>query len=206
MRLMNKFFNQTRKPEGFLGKVMLSGMNGGGHAKLANFGMDKLPKKDFINIAELGCGAGRNISELLRRYPNAFVSGVDYSELSVEKSREFNKKNSNRCEINQGDVFNLELENNHYDLATAFETIYFWPGLEKCFKNVANVLKEGGYFLIVNESNGEDETGKKFESIIEGMKVYTASEIVDALKSAGFKNISTFNDNKKPWLAIIAEK
>ncbi len=28
MSLMSKFFNNTRKPEGFLGKMMISGMNG----------------------------------------------------------------------------------------------------------------------------------------------------------------------------------
>ena len=35
MALLRKFFNQTRKPEGFLGRLMLSGMNSG-HAKLAD--------------------------------------------------------------------------------------------------------------------------------------------------------------------------
>ena len=30
-----------------------------------------------------------------------------------------------------------------YELATAFETIYFWPGLEKCFAEVARILKPG---------------------------------------------------------------
>ena len=43
-----------------------------------------------------------------------------------------------------------------YELATAFETIYFWPGLEKCFAEVARILKPGGIFMIVNESDGTD--------------------------------------------------
>ena len=43
MALLRKFFNQTRKPEGFLGKLMLSGMNSG-HAKLADWGLTHLPK------------------------------------------------------------------------------------------------------------------------------------------------------------------
>lgn len=206
MGLMNKFFNQTRKPEGFLGKVMLSGMNGGGHAKLANFGLDKLPKKEFNSIADLGCGGGRNISELLRRYKDSFVTGVDYSELSVEKARQYNKKNESICEIRQGDVSKLDLDKCNFDLVTAFETVYFWPGLDVCFKNVYDILKDNGYFLIVNESNGLDETGKKFESIIEGMKVYTAEEIKSFLNGAGFKEINVYNYDGKPWIAILAKK
>ena len=38
MGLFRKYVNQTRKPEGFLGKLMIGGMNGG-HAKLADWGM-----------------------------------------------------------------------------------------------------------------------------------------------------------------------
>ena len=38
------------------------------------------------------------------------------------------------------------------------ETIYFWPGLKECFAQVAKVLKPGGTFMIVNESDGTDET------------------------------------------------
>ena len=37
MGLFKKFVSQTRKPEGFLGKVMLSGMNSG-HAVMADWG------------------------------------------------------------------------------------------------------------------------------------------------------------------------
>ena len=35
MGLFKNFVNQTRKPEGILGKMMLSGMNSG-HAKMAD--------------------------------------------------------------------------------------------------------------------------------------------------------------------------
>ena len=59
MGLFKKFVNQTRKPEGFLGKMMVNGMNGG-HAKLADWGMTHLDVTDPVRIAELGCGGGRN--------------------------------------------------------------------------------------------------------------------------------------------------
>ena len=42
MGLFKDFVSQTRKPEGFLGKMMLSGMNSG-HAKLADWGFTHLP-------------------------------------------------------------------------------------------------------------------------------------------------------------------
>ena len=42
MGLFKDYVNQTRKPEGFLGKLMLSGMNYG-HAKLTDWGFTHLP-------------------------------------------------------------------------------------------------------------------------------------------------------------------
>ena len=78
-----------------------------------------------------------------------------------------------------------------YDLATAFETIYFWPGLTQCFSQVAKVLKPGGYFMVCNESDGTDAASLKFEKIIDGMKNYTAEDITAALKEAGFSKRKT---------------
>ena len=42
MGLIKKYVNQTRKPEGMLGKLMLRSMNPG-HARLADWGMAHLP-------------------------------------------------------------------------------------------------------------------------------------------------------------------
>lgn len=62
MGLFKKFVSQTRKPEGFLGKMMLSGMNSG-HAKMADWGFRHLPSIRPAEIADLGCGGGRNAGE-----------------------------------------------------------------------------------------------------------------------------------------------
>ena len=175
MGLFKNFVSQTRKPEGFLGKMMVNGMNGG-HAKMADWGMAHLTTIVPEEIVEIGCGGGRNAGELLKKYPNARVTAVDYSALSVEKAKDYNKAmiKAGRCEVRQGDVSDLQLPAGTFDLATAFETVYFWPGIGKCFAQVAKVLKPGGYFLICNESDGADPTSLKFEKIIDGMKNYTA--------------------------------
>lgn len=207
MGLFKKFVSQTRKPDGFLGKMMLSSMNSG-HAKMADWGFSHLPDISPENAVDLGCGAGRNVGELLKRYPKAHVTGVDYSDLSVEKSKDYNKTmiEAERCEVVQGDVSDLKLPADAFDLATAFETIYFWPGLEKCFAQVAKVLKPGGYFMICNESDGTDATGLKFEKIIDGMKNHTAEEIEAALRAAGFSEVTSDHHPSKPWITVLAKK
>ena len=207
MGLFKRFVSQTRKPDGFLGKMMLSSMNSG-HAKMADWGFSHLPSISPENAVDLGCGAGRNVGELLKRYPGAHVAGIDYSDLSVEKSKDYNRTmiEIGRCEVMQGDVSDLKLPADAFDLATAFETIYFWPGLEKCFAQVAKVLKPGGYFMICNESDGTDATGLKFEKIIDGMKNHTAEEIEAALKAAGFSFVTSDHHPSKPWITVLAKK
>lgn len=207
MGLFKDYVSQTRKPEGTLGKMMLNGMNSG-HAKMADWGLSHLKTIAPERVVDLGCGGGRNIGALLEKYPSAKGTAVDYSELSVEKAKEFNKDmiQNGRLEVVQGDVSSLNLPDASYDLATAFETIYFWPGLEKCFGEVARILKNDGRFLIVNESNGTDATSLRFEKIIDGMKCYTAEEISDALKAAGFSDVKTDSYQGKPWITVIARK
>ena len=207
MGLLKRFFSQTRKPEGMLGALMLRGMNSG-HGELADWGFTHLPAIRPTQIVDLGCGAGRNAGELLKKYPAAHVTAVDYSALSAEKAAAYNKKSidTGRCTVLRGDVSDLQLPNESFDLATAFETVYFWPGLEKCFAQVARILKPGSLFLICNESDGLDATGKKFENIIDGMKCYTAEELEAALRKAGFSEVSAEHHDRKPWISVLAKK
>ncbi|MCR5269257.1 MAG: class I SAM-dependent methyltransferase [Lachnospiraceae bacterium] len=207
MGLFRKFVNQTRRPDGILGKLMVNGMNGG-HAKMADWGMSYLTRIVPVEIVELGCGGGRNAGALLKKYPGAKVTAVDYSEVSVQKATKYNAAaiEKGRCSVQWGDVSALSLPEENYDLATAFETIYFWPGLKKCFAQVAKVLKPGGIFLIVNESDGTDEASLKYEKIVDGMVCHTAEEIAAALKNAGFSKVTPHHHENKPWIAVVAKK
>jgi SAM-dependent methyltransferase len=207
MGLFKDYVSQTRKPEGFLGKMMLRGMNSG-HARMADWGLSHLPQTGFQNVADIGCGGGRNAGEMLKRYELAHVTAVDYSILSVDKAAEYNKEMiaAGRCSVVQGDVTNLKLTPESYDLVTAFETIYFWPGLTECFANLAKIMKTGGCFMICNESDGKDDVSRKFEKIIDGMKNHTVEEIESALKAAGFSKIKSDHHPSKPWITVLARK
>ena len=78
MGLFKKFVNQTRKPEGFLGKMMVSSMNSG-HAKVADWGISHLKEIEPKEMLELGCGGGRNAAELMKKYPSAKMTMVIYT-------------------------------------------------------------------------------------------------------------------------------
>ncbi len=196
------FFENTRRPEGFGGKLMVSMMNLG-HGALAKWGLQHLEVPEGAAVLDCGCGGGANIKKLLEKAAQGSVKGIDYSEVSVEKSRSLNASaiSAGRCEIMQANVAQLPFEDNSFDLVTAFETVYFWPELPACFREVGRVLRPGGTFFICNEC-GEDN---KWTDIVSGMKIYTADELTQLLTKAGFTDI-VMHKNDKGWLCATARK
>ena len=207
MNIFKKIFSQTKKPEGILGKMMVNSMNAG-HTPMALWGMKHLPLLHPQNIVDLGCGGGQNVENLLNAYSSAYVTAIDYSAVSVEKSKQKNATaiQANRCQIIQDDVSKLSLKDNRYDLATAFETIYFWPGPLESFKEVFRILKSDSYFLIVNECDGTNPKDQKWLDMIDGMSIYPKDELVDYLKKAGFDSVQVVHDQEKHWICFLSHK
>ncbi len=206
MGLMKSFFSQTKKPEGFLGKVMVNGMNGGGHASLAEWGFGFIKKEKAVRSLDCGCGGGANVKRLLERSEKAY--GIDYSDISVAKAKEFNAGaiNNGHCEILRCNVCSLPFGNESFDIVTAFETVYFWQDIDKAFSEIYRVLKSGGVFAITNESTGTDKTSVKFSKIIDGMNLYTGEKLKSLLEGAGFIDIEIHAHPDKPWLNVTAGK
>lgn len=199
--MLNKFFQNTRKPQGTLGKMMLKGMNSG-HAKMADWGFSHISFPDNSHILDVGCGGGANIARMLKEIPGGVVDGLDHSEESVDFSKKTNASQlGKRCEIRQGDVASLPYPDGSLDGVTAFETIYFWPDLDAAFKEVKRVLKPGGAFFICCES--EDPTDTTWTDRIDGMTVYRGEDLKDRLMNIGFTNVE-LHRNEKGWVCLKA--
>lgn len=99
------FFENTRKPVGFGGKIMVAMMNLG-HSPVARWGLRFLELAPDARVLDCGCGGGANIKRLLKKCPQGIVRGVDYSAVSVEKARNLNRTaiQKGRCAVWQGSV------------------------------------------------------------------------------------------------------
>ena len=155
------FFENTRKPVGLGGKLMVAMMNLG-HSPVARWGLQ------FLKLA-----------------PDAKVLDCG-------------------CTVLQGSVADMIFAGDWFDAVTAFETVYFWPDLPQCFREVYRVLKPGGTFLICNESNGDTDKDEKWTEIIGGMTIYKDAELKAYLEQAGFHDVQIHK--KKSWLCITAWK
>ena len=182
MGISNNFGN----PQGLVGRLMLSGMNMG-HTPMAKWGFAQFEVPRTAIVVDIGCGGGYNVRRLLERCPEGHVFGVDISEESVRKSIAVNRNEiGKRCDIVQASVEALPFDDHVLDLATAFETVYFWPDLAENFKEVRRVLRDGGHFVVINDP-GDPNT--HWEDKIPGMRSYTAEQIAQAMEAAGFSDI-----------------
>ena len=208
MGLLSKIFSNTRKPEGFWGRMMVAGMNGGSHREMASWGLDFGGVPAEGEMLDIGCGGGANLQRLMQRSLKGKVTGVDYSPVSVEKSKKVNAEAiaQGRCKVLEASVSSLPFNDDTFVMATAFETVYFWPEIENSFTEVKRVLVPGGKFLIVNEDDGLSGKNEKWEKMIEGMHTYTPDELKKHLVAAGFREITVKRDETKHWLALTAVK
>ena len=200
------FFDNTRKPSGAGGRLMVAMMNLG-HSALASWGLRALALPKDAKILDCGCGGGANIRKMLRRCPQGIVKGIDYSPVSVQKAKRVNRKAmaEGRCVIWQGSVSEIIFAASWFDFVTAFETVYFWQDLDRCFREVLRVLKPGGTFLLCNECGGDDPKDEKWTEKVSGMKIYTDDELKAALEKAGFCSVQC-RKNAKGRLCVTAEK
>ena len=112
-----------------------------------------------------------------------------------------------RAVISLGNASSLPFSSDSMDIVTAFETVYFWEKIDKCFAEVYRLLKEDGVFLVTNELKAEEAQPDKYaklESILD-LNIYTAEELADNLKKAGFAEIKT-EIKGKDWICVIAKK
>ena len=207
MGLLRKFFSNTGKPEGTMGKIVVAMMNRG-HAGIAQWGFSHLDLQGNEQVLDCGCGGGANIAVFLRMVDEGHVTGLDYSPVSVEKAREVNHAaiTAGRCEIVQGNVLELPFDDGRFDVVTAFETVYFWPEIARCFTEIYRVLKAGGVFMITNETSGKTGAHEKWTKIVDGMSVYTGEELEALLTDAGFARVEMDEDLKADRLNVRAYK
>ena len=198
MGILKKLFTNCACPQGRMGRAMLKFMNLC-HAPLTNWGLSLVDIQDGWTMLDIGCGGGATLQRLLKRSQGAKVYGIDISEESVAKARQINADMLDKqVFVQQGSAEKLPYEDGKFDLVTAVETVYFWPNLPSCLKEVRRVLKPGGHFAIMVEVV---DTDSKWTNVVEGMTAYTPDQLKTLLDEVGFKQ--TEIHRKKPSYATI---
>lgn len=206
--LLNKYYSNFRHPEGLIGKFVVHKMNGKKHAALAEWTFTHVEIAKDATALDIGCGGGANVARLLEICTEGKVAGMDFAPVSVAISKSYNKEaiEQGRCKIVGGNAKLLPFFKDTIDVATAFETVYYWPSIEECLAEVLRVLKPGGQFIIANDADGIDPEGEKWAKLIGHMRIYTIDELKHLLTETGFTSVTAHHDKEHHRICVTARK
>jgi len=209
MGILDNFMKHVRRPQGFIGRLFVKGMNRT-HHKRTNWGLQHLKVGEDFTILDIGCGGGRTISKLASMVPKGKVYGVDISEDSVEVARNYNKKlvNEGKVDIRPSGVSKLPFNDDFFDLVTAVETHFYWPDLEADLGEILRIIKPDGLLLII----GGEYLGSRFDDRNRnwakkiGMSLHTLEEFKGIMVNVGYKDAKVFEDYSEGWFCAIGKK
>lgn len=207
MSELAKKLNQCKRPSGEQGKQIADEMNES-HFALTSWGMEKIAIAPDSFILDVGCGGGRTIHRMAAIASAGKVCGIDYSPDCVAWSSAYNAEwiKEGRVEVVQAAVNKIPFEDNYFDIVTAVETVYFWPNLVECFKEINRVLKPSGKFIIINEVYISEAFRERNEAYAAaGMKIFSPEELKEWLELQ-FSIVTVEMVEANNWLCCIGEK
>lgn len=192
---------QGSKPTGYIGKIIGRLMNLLHTDIYINYFKSDLPPEKS-KILDIGCGGGKFIKFLSDSNDTYKLFGLDHSPEMIELSKKINKEaiDNKQVTIIQGSIANILVKKASYDLITAFETIQFWPDIEKAFIEVERLLNIGGSFLIINRY---PKPGSKWWKMA---NIKNDQEYIAMLEKAGLGEVTIDLNFKKGWIIVRATK
>jgi tRNA (cmo5U34)-methyltransferase len=173
------------------------------------------------NLLDVGCGGGNYSLMMLTKIPNLNCTLVDLSKPMLDKAFErVSQKTKNNVTTLQGDIREVKLKENHYDIILAGAVLHHlrddndW---ETTFEKLFKLLKRGGCLMISDLITQDTEllneyTWERYGDYLEGLggkeyrqKVldYVAKEDsprsmnyqLDLMKQVGFRKVEILHKN-----------
>lgn len=121
-------------------------------------------------ILDAGCGTGNLTLDTARRFPNARITGVDFSEASLDRARTLaSEAGITNLQFRWHDLmqpFSAEDTATRYDLVTSIGCIHHTPDPHRCLRNLRGVLADNGIFIIcIYGKHGRIETELRRELV-----------------------------------------
>ena len=124
----------------------------------------RLPElRDHAKILDLCCGTGDITNLLQKKYHEALITGVDFSEEMLKIARKKNKK----LKFEEADCASLPFPDNSFDLITIGFGLRNTPDYDKVLSEINRVLKPNGIFMHLDFGNASETADKIFHKIVE---------------------------------------
>jgi len=183
--------------------------------------VDAFLKSKKGKIIDLGCGTGRNMIP----NPNITYYGVDFSEGQLKQAEKYIKENKVKAKLFKSELNKLPFKDNYFDYGLFIAALHCIDTKEQrlqSLKELHRILKPNSKALI-SVWNSKDKRFAKvnfhgeiymswYEQGVPYMRyyyLYKKQELIDLIKSAGFKIISFHEEeihdrfSKKNWIIKI---
>ncbi len=97
--------------------------------------------KPGMKVLDVGCGVGHFYPSLKKIDQNISYYGVDVSEHYLKLARSVFAKEKN-FRVDKGDIFDLKIEDNSYDIVICYMVLPFIPNWKKAVRELARVTKK----------------------------------------------------------------
>jgi 2-polyprenyl-3-methyl-5-hydroxy-6-metoxy-1,4-benzoquinol methylase len=101
--------------------------------------------EEGIDVLDVGCGCGRALNLLARKFPNSRFAGYDFSEEAIVRARAEHGPTNVRFEVRDAAALD---EKESYDLVTTFDAIHDQAKPAAVLKGIANALRADGVYLM----------------------------------------------------------
>lgn len=124
----------------------------------------RLPElHENAKILDLCCGTGDITNLLHKKYHDALVTGLDFSDEMLKIARKKNKK----LKFEEADCASIPYPDNTFDLITICFGLRNTPDYDKVLSEINRVLKPNGIFLHLDFGNASKTADKVFHKIVE---------------------------------------
>jgi tRNA (cmo5U34)-methyltransferase len=105
-------------------------------------------KNKRLDILDLGCGTGHGMLLIAKQFPNARITGVDFSTRMIEKAKEYLSPFRERIKLLEAD-FNDRDFDQRFDAVVSAIAIHNSTHYQKerLFKKIFESLNDGGSFI-----------------------------------------------------------
>lgn len=180
------------------------------HSPVTEWALSYLEISGSECVLDIGCGGGAALKKMSSKITTGSLTGVDYSEVSVEVSRRNNIEDieSGKMKIVNASVDSLPFSDDSFNIIYTIESFYFWSDPVENLKEVRRVLAENGVFLIVADIYGDAELS---EENLESVRKYglfnpTADEFRKLLTDAGFSSVEIHTNEGTTWICAESRK
>ncbi|NLY98590.1 MAG: methyltransferase domain-containing protein [Clostridiaceae bacterium] len=147
-------------------------------------------------ILDIGCGPGNSTEVLYKKYPNAYILGVDKSEEMIKTARiNYPNLDFKICDASK-DLFQLDKD---FDIVFSNACIQWVPDHKHLIRNMLNLLNENGVLAVQIPMNDNEPiqkaiyelvTSDKWRSYFKEPRIFytlSQSEYYDLLSEASEK-------------------